>query len=217
MATGTTAQNLITEHMGMAKRIARAFARRLPPSVCVDDLESIALVGLSEAALRYDTSRDEPFGAFAAKRMRGAILDELRRLDPHSRRERREIEEAAARGEATEQRMLVAYDDAWCAANDNERESRAHEIDHGRLVRALESALEALPTRERDVVDMYYGQAMSLQEIGAAYGVTESRACQLRGRAVKKLRGMLRDGGPAPAPANDNQPYVRRSRETMVP
>jgi RNA polymerase sigma factor for flagellar operon FliA len=79
---------LIAEHMPMARRIARKVRRRLPENVREDDLVSAAFVGLTEAAERFDSSRGEPFIAFAAPRIRGAVLDELRRGDVMPRRVR---------------------------------------------------------------------------------------------------------------------------------
>lgn len=79
---------LIRGHMDMARRLARKVARRVPRSVLRDELESAALLGLTEAAVRYDASRGEPFVAYAAKRVRGAILDELRKSDVLTRRGR---------------------------------------------------------------------------------------------------------------------------------
>ena len=86
-----TAQHhaLITAHLGMALRMARKMARRLPGSVSREDVESAALLGLTEAASRYDSTRKEPFMGFAAKRVRGAILDHLRRGDMLTRKGRR--------------------------------------------------------------------------------------------------------------------------------
>lgn len=49
-------------------------------------------------------------------------------------------------------------------------------------------AIEELPEKERTVVTLYYQRGLSLKEIGATLGVTESRACQLRGQAVKRLQ-----------------------------
>lgn len=85
---GSDRDVLITEHLDMAVGMARHMARRLPPAVSGEDLESAALLGLTEAAERYDASREEPFMAFAAKRVRGAILDHLRRNDVLTRRDR---------------------------------------------------------------------------------------------------------------------------------
>lgn len=79
---------LIAEHVDMARRIALRLGRRLPPWLREEDIVGAAMVGLTEAADRYDVSRGEPFVAFAEKRVRGAVLDELRRGDILPRRAR---------------------------------------------------------------------------------------------------------------------------------
>ena len=79
---------LIAEHMPMARRIALRVARRVPGGVGEDDLVAAAYLGLTQAADRYDTSRSEPFVAFAESRIRGAVYDELRKHDVLSRRAR---------------------------------------------------------------------------------------------------------------------------------
>jgi len=90
-----TRTELINSHLSMARQIAQRIARRLPTSVNRDDVESAALLGLTEAACRYDDSREEPFMAFAAKRVRGAILDHLRRNDLLTRRGRKDARRMA--------------------------------------------------------------------------------------------------------------------------
>ncbi len=79
---------LIVEHLEVAKRIALRIARRVPDWLAVDDLVSAAVIGLTEAADRYDSTRAEPFVAFASKRIRGEVLDALRRGDIMPRRVR---------------------------------------------------------------------------------------------------------------------------------
>jgi RNA polymerase sigma factor for flagellar operon FliA len=79
---------LIHDHMDIARRISMRMARRCPEWITRDDLVSAALLGLTEAAERYDLTRDEPFLSFAEKRIRGAVIDELRRGDIMPRRTR---------------------------------------------------------------------------------------------------------------------------------
>jgi RNA polymerase sigma factor for flagellar operon FliA len=54
--------------------------------------------------------------------------------------------------------------------------------------RMLHEAVEQLPDRERTIVNLYYMQAHSLKSIGKALGISESRASQLRHRAIRRLR-----------------------------
>jgi RNA polymerase sigma factor for flagellar operon FliA len=64
-------------------------------------------------------------------------------------------------------------------------------IEVSELRRALVDAIERLPERERDVVALYYHDGLTLAEIGEVLGVTESRACQIHGKAVAQLRRRL--------------------------
>ena len=79
---------LISEHIEIAKRISMRMARRCPDWIAREDLIAAGMLGLTEAAERYDATRNEPFLAFAEKRIRGAVLDELRRGDIMPRRAR---------------------------------------------------------------------------------------------------------------------------------
>lgn len=79
---------LIVEHLAIARRISMRVARRCPDWVTPDDLVAAGMLGLAEAAERYDDTRAEPFLVFAEKRIRGAVLDELRRGDIMPRRSR---------------------------------------------------------------------------------------------------------------------------------
>ena len=87
---------LICDHAESAKRIALRMAKRCPTWVPREDLVSAGMVGLIEAADRYDTTREEAFWTFAEHRIRGAVLDELRRGDILPRRVRQLARRIAA-------------------------------------------------------------------------------------------------------------------------
>src|SRR5664279_6192535 len=70
------------------EKVARRLARRLPAHVEIDDLISSGVIGLMEAAERFDPSRVDRFEAFAEFRIRGAMLDDLRSRDTLSRARR---------------------------------------------------------------------------------------------------------------------------------
>ena len=72
---------LVERHAPLVKRIAFHLLARLPDSVQVDDLIQSGLEGLLEAANHYDASKGASFETFAGIRIRGAMLDEMRRGD----------------------------------------------------------------------------------------------------------------------------------------
>ena len=61
-------------------------------------------------------------------------------------------------------------------------------VELAELRRALADAIDRLRERERVVVSLYYHDGLTLAEIGEVLGVTESRACQIHGKAVTQLR-----------------------------
>lgn len=81
IAEPTMAEHLIEEHSGLVNRIAYHLAARLPASVVVDDLIQVGMIGLLDASQHYDASQGAAFTTYATIRIRGAMLDELRRND----------------------------------------------------------------------------------------------------------------------------------------
>src|SRR3989454_12558747 len=84
-AAGASPDELAERYLSLVIPIARSFQKRLPASVDFDDLVGAGHLGLVEAARRFDPAKGASFGAFAQHRIRGAITDSLRRLDPVSR------------------------------------------------------------------------------------------------------------------------------------
>lgn len=71
----------VIRYATLVKRIARHVMSRLPTSIQLDDLVQAGLIGLMEAARFYDSSQGASFETYATIRIRGAMLDELRRSD----------------------------------------------------------------------------------------------------------------------------------------
>ncbi|MCH9639735.1 MAG: RNA polymerase sigma factor FliA [Betaproteobacteria bacterium] len=100
-ASGTiNKDDFITEFTPLVKRIAYHMMARLPASVQVDDLIQAGMIGLLDAINRYEGSYGRQFESYAAQRIRGSILDELREADwlPRSiRKKMRQIESAVSK------------------------------------------------------------------------------------------------------------------------
>ncbi|MFV1983289.1 MAG: RNA polymerase sigma factor FliA [Thiohalomonadales bacterium] len=72
---------LVEKHAPLVKRIAYHLSARLPPSVIVDDLIQAGMMGLLDSARNYDVTQGASFETYATIRVRGSMLDELRRND----------------------------------------------------------------------------------------------------------------------------------------
>ncbi len=72
---------LVEQHAPLVKRIAHHLLARLPASVLVDDLIQAGMIGLLEASRNFDGSKGASFETFAGIRIRGAMLDEIRKGD----------------------------------------------------------------------------------------------------------------------------------------
>ena len=93
---------LIKQYQPLVRRLAHHMMAKLPPSVEVDDLIQVGLIGLADALTRYEVSQGVQFETFATQRIRGAMLDELRENDwmsRGSRKSQKEIETAMRRVE----------------------------------------------------------------------------------------------------------------------
>jgi RNA polymerase sigma factor for flagellar operon FliA len=149
-----------------------------------DDLASAAFLGLIDAVDRFEPGRGVPFEAYASLRIRGAIIDELRRTG-----------ERARNAEAPEQPRTLSLDGlldgekrvALPFTDDGVDEPFEREDLRGRV----EVALDTLPPRQREVLVRYYTDALTLREAGVRMGISEARACQLHGRAIVNLRRAL--------------------------
>jgi RNA polymerase sigma factor for flagellar operon FliA len=218
---------LIAEHVDMARRIAGRVARRVPEWIQPDDLVSAALIGLTEAAERFDASQGMPFIAFAERRIRGAVLDELRRGDVMPRRKRQAARKVGATLQKLEQKLGRAPEDNEAAAAlgvsvDEYREDLQHltqvslvqldevvgesrpanenawpsaELERTQLSKQLKDAIGTLPERDAQLLSLYYVEELSYAEIASVLSISESRVCQLHGRALARLRSQLSEEG----------------------
>ncbi len=175
-------------------QFARAVASRSIDPRCRgadrEDLIAWGLVGLVQAARRYRGDRGASFGAYAARRVRGQILDALRERDPLTRSARRAFREA--------QRASEEGGTAAPAAKPYQEISLDRIGDVAEVHRAPEhrderwpmvaSALRDLAPLERRVLVLSYGRGLTLREIGGEVGLSESGVCRLRARALARVR-----------------------------
>src|SRR5262245_59379132 len=73
---------LILNHLPLVRHVLGRLSAQLPPGIDLENLESAGVLGLVEAAANFDAAKNAQFKTYAYIRIRGAILDELRRNCP---------------------------------------------------------------------------------------------------------------------------------------
>ena len=208
---------LIQKHQQLIDRTARALCTRTGMWSYLDDLWNVGALGLIDAAKRFDKSKNIKFESFAEHRVKGAMLDELRRLDHLPRRLRvrantvaraqaelrvelgrePDIEELCLRTgmDAESVDMILASTDPPLplsqAAEQSVSAEAISQLDHADQLATLQRAITALPKRLQLVLALHYEEGLAYREIARVLGVSEPRVSQLHSQAVAKMRAFV--------------------------
>lgn len=192
--------DLVVAHTALVYSIATkvSHAYRVPDSV--QDLCGYGYLGLIEAATRYRPESRVPFVSFAYHRVRGAIVDGLRRQGWQTRAEyAAQLRSARANADSSVASAVMAAPVLSAEITESiagDEETRVGIEDSLDLRRAVAE----LPELERNVLDRYYFADQTLEEIAVALGVTKSWVCKLHARGIELVRTRLeaRSGGAVP-------------------
>jgi RNA polymerase sigma factor for flagellar operon FliA len=228
-----TENDLVQQYLPLVSAILGRLAMTLPDHVDQDDLQSAGLVGLLQALRNYDPGSGNSFETYARVRIRGAMLDELRRMDwvPRTVHEKArkiqqtmgELEQKLGRSPteaqvakamgltSTEYAKLldevrpaafVCLDAISSSENgdtgslyevvaDTREEGPAEQASQHELKHVVLERLKELPEIQRKVLALYYGEDLHLREIAEAFGLTESRICQIHSQAILAIRSYV--------------------------
>lgn len=206
---------LLMQYGSIVDRLARWTVSRTGMQSAYDDLWSAGALGLIEAHKRYDASRGVSFESFAEHRVRGAMLDELRRMDHLPRRLRSRTDDlkkarhklgASLGREATLEEVAKEMDTDLQEVSEMEGllepavpldsviaslaggQDLDDEASRREALRELAAAIEKVPDRLRTVLGLVYLEGLTYSEIGGLLQVSEPRVCQLHSEALKHLR-----------------------------
>ncbi len=229
-------ETVVLEYAPMVKHIANRLAARLPSNFLREDLIQAGMMGLLEAVDKYDPKRGNLFKTYAELRVRGSMLDDLRKKDwiPRSVRDNgnklekayiklreKNIDYPSDQELAQELELkpkelpsfldksrpipvlsLDSYGttgkeedplDIMETLSDPDQKDPVAEILGGEAQELLVEALDRLPEKEKLVLSLYFNEELNLKEIGAVLEVSESRASQLRTKAIAMLRSYMKD------------------------
>ena len=223
---------LVQDHLRLVQMVARRMASRLPAHVELDDLVHFGVLGLLDAARKYQPDREVRFKTYAELRIKGAIVDGLRELDwmPRSLRRRKrdiaqaqmKLEQRLGRGASREelaadlglpvedlQRMMDELEGPGDPLSepgldesaeglagllpDLDTEDAQAQMENREREALVQKAVDALPRKERFVIQLYSFADLTMKEIGTLLNLTESRVSQLHAQAMENLRKELKD------------------------
>jgi RNA polymerase sigma factor for flagellar operon FliA len=224
---------LVEKYVPLVRNVVGRLAMTLPPHVDGEDLYSAGLTGLLSAVRQYNPNAGTSFETYARLRVRGAVFDELRRMDwvprsVHTKARKvqgvmHEIEQKKGRM-ATEQEMAAAlklsvpeyrqwleeirpatfvcldaafnndFDDSvsqYESLADQRQEDPLDGTFRREMARVIADRLQELPEMQRKVLALYYFEDMRLREIAEAFGLTESRICQIHAQGILAIKAFL--------------------------
>ena len=207
---------LIKTHSSLIDRCAHRLTMRTGMHSLFDDLWVTGAMALLETHRRFDPSRGIKFETFAEHRVRGAMLDEMRKQDHLPRRLRAQTESvknakkriANDKGrEATSEEVCAELDiDISQLANlenltqplvsidnvdpyDEDKEDSPYSILENKELKAMVTeSIGTLPERLQLVLSLHYVEALTYREIAGILGVSEPRVCQLHSQGIQLVR-----------------------------
>jgi len=178
------------------------------------DFYQFGILGLNEAIERFDPNYGVKFETYAIPRIRGMILDELRKLDfiPRSYKEsvKKELDEENARRRENDQCELTITDylreyqklslsqqvgeeeDTVLDLLPGDGESPMDIVEKEDLKEIILKEINKLPERQKLVITLYYFEEMNYQEIADLLNISVSRVSQLHTEVINKLRKKLK-------------------------
>lgn len=217
MTSTVSSPTVLADFLDLVEAALAGVSRHLPVNVARDDLASAGKLALVTALASADGPVEE-VRAYCFVRVRGAMLDELRRRDPLSRTDRvraraiasAQYEIARAQGrEASLDELAAATqlpvaavagvlaaqvaardraDEDWDAVPDITSPSPLESVELADLQASLRAALERLPANQALALRLYYLEDAPLDTIAGELGVSRERARQVREAGEKRLR-----------------------------
>lgn len=216
-------QRCLQRYLPLVKRAAAHLRSQVSASFDREDMEQVGMMGLLEALRRYGGEPDVQFESYAFKRIRGAMLDELRRQDWRPRQTRQQAHDfnhvartlynrlgrAASEQELADEmqvsleeirELLYASQAEAMQSLDELLADGIHQphqehcaIRRFEQQRAVRQVLDRLDKREQLLLTLYYQHELNMKEIALVLGLTESRVCQLHKQCVARLNQLLTD------------------------
>ncbi len=186
-------------YLPLVGAIARTVSRGLPSVVEINELINDGVIGLYTALERYDPGRGVGFSTYAGHRIKGAMLDGLRKRDPLPRAFRRAQKRAEGGGI-----QFLELDEALMVPADEATGPEALVLEADLLYR-VRCGLQALPSRDRQVLELRMIHGLPLRAVAARLSLSITRVAEIQTRGLTRLKRHL-NGEPMIRPRHGAAP-----------
>jgi RNA polymerase sigma factor for flagellar operon FliA len=187
--------------LDMVERMARRMSRCLGARLELEELLSAGREGLLDAARRFDQRRGLPFAAYASLRIRGAMLDSVRRMAGLPRRAYERALRGRSGGDQPEREIALLCEAKAASAKfglalhaDYASPSCDPEaaLERAQLLALIREGLGTLARDEAELVRRHYFEGERIDDIGRSLGITRPWAGRILARAVARLTRHIR-------------------------
>lgn len=188
----TKDEQLIFSYLPLVKKIAKNVYTRIPKHIEYNELVNAGAIGLISSIKKAKIKSKPQFFCYLQIRIKGAIIDELRKQDWLSRRMRKYVRLNSINNDAPIRHInideAVQYQVESKEEDVNNPENKYFKQKDKEL---LYKAIKQLPDREKDIVNLYYFKELKINEISKILGVSEPRISQLHQKALSILKSQL--------------------------
>lgn len=225
-------EELVKKYIPLVKYIASRVIIGKTKYIEYEDLVSYGMLGLMDAIGKFDDTRGMKFSTYSSIRIKGAMIDEIRKNSPISKGAMDKLNRYNAAVERLQKTLgrepsdkeianelnitlkemieienyinyisIVSLEDLIFSEDDdipligtiqdNKSPSPERNLEEKEELEYLAKALDMLNEKDKTVLSLYYYEGLTLKEIGKVLTVSESRVCQLHGRAIIHLRNAM--------------------------
>ncbi len=195
-------KELVLENLPLVKKVANKIYRRIPEgAVDFDELVNVGVIGLMKAIDNYDSEKAK-FSTYAYIKIRGEILDFLRKLDFLPRNVREKVKNGNVEDLKEEVISLISIEESLFSNSDkytvkdilvSKERTPEEEAIIREIKEKLMEALNCLSEREKLILQLIFVEELDLKSISEVLDISVSRVSQIKGTALRKLREFLSD------------------------
>jgi len=195
-----TKKELVLEHLPLVKKVANKIYNRIPEGVVdFEELVNTGVIGLIKAIDRYDEKRAK-FSTYAYIKIRGEILDYLRKLDFLPRSVRGKIKKGEVEDLKEEIVSFISIEEKLFSESDrftikdtlvSSNPTPEEELILNDMKSRLADAISRLSDREKLILQLIFVEELDLKSISEILGISVSRVSQIKTAALKKLKELL--------------------------